>query len=130
MANSKAKTALSRGIDALLHWIGHGREPLDLSGLDLSGQDLRWTNFAGANLAGVNFQRSLLTGCYFGPGMFRKDPPHVSVGETPVNLEATDFSGAILLAATFNYPNIAEAVFEDSYLGLANFRLLILLTTT
>jgi uncharacterized protein YjbI with pentapeptide repeats len=122
MASNRIVRAARAGTIALRAWQSTHGELLDLSGADLTGCDLRWMNFAGASLEGVNFQNGLLTGAYFGPAQFQSEAPHVSKKNIPVNLDGARFDGSVLLAATFNYASLRHASFEDTYLGLANFR--------
>lgn len=123
MGDRRAVKAAKRGSDAFLRWVRNSEtERIDLSGADLRHSDLRWTNFAGANLEGVDFTGAVLTGSYFGPATFRSEEPFVSSDDIPVNLRSTCFKNAVLLAATFNYPEMQGANFSNSYLGLANFR--------
>ncbi len=123
MGDKQAIKAAKRGSEAFNRWqIERYQLRVDLSGADLRKCDLRWTNFAGANLEGVDFTDALLTGSYFGPASFETDAPHVSTKQVPVNLRGVSFEGAVLLAATLNYPELEGASFAHAYLGLANFR--------
>lgn len=123
MAIDGAVEAARNGTDTLNRWLEERDYPLlDLSGADLSGCDLRWINFSGANLQEVSFSGAILNGAYFGPATFSPKRPYVSRSDVPVDLRGADFSKAILLAATFNYASVEMSSFENSYLGLANFR--------
>ncbi len=123
MSNRDAIRAARKGTHEFQRWLESAQyPPIDLSGAKLRGVDLRWTNFAGANLEGVDFSKAVLTGAYFGPGTFDRLPPYVSQRNAPVNIRGTNFENSILLAATFNYPDVDGASFSDAYLGLSNFR--------
>ncbi|WP_345303526.1 toll/interleukin-1 receptor domain-containing protein [Lysobacter hankyongensis] len=123
MAHPEALNAAKLGTSAFRSWrLASEVERVDLSGADLRGVDLRWSNFAGANLEGAKLDGALLTGAYFGPAWFTRSAPFSGRADVPACLNGASLSDSVLLAATFNYPELNDTNFDGCYLGLANFR--------